>query len=97
MLALRALAGLALAPSLAAVAIGGAPLAVLDRAPPRAEVPRAEVQVSFDAAGRVAAAALLRSSGSRARDAKAREAAEELARLDPASGSTRVFHVAFAE
>jgi hypothetical protein len=92
MLALRALAGLALAPSLAAVAIGGAPLAVLDHAPPRAEV-----QVSFDGAGRIAAAALLHSSGSRARDAKAREAAEELARLDPASGRTRVFHVAFAE
>ncbi len=91
MLALRALAGLALAPLLAA-ALGAGPLSAPDRAPPRAEV-----QVSFDGAGRIAAAALLHSSGSRARDAKAREAAEELARLDPASGRTRVFHVAFAE
>ena len=96
MLVLRILTGLAIAPSLLLAAIDSAAplpaLAAWTRSPPRAEV-----AVSFDDAGRIATAAMVRSSGSRAGDAAAREAVLQLASLEPAgsaAGHTRVFSVA---
>jgi hypothetical protein len=91
---LRTLAGLALGPSLA--------MATLDwgaQAPPP-DPRRAEVAVRFDEAGRAAAISLIRSTGSKGSDAVAREAALQLAGLQPtdlAAGHTLVFKVALAD
>jgi hypothetical protein len=100
MLLLRALAGLALGPSLLAASIGAGPsplsaVAQIVQPAPR----RAEVAVSFDPAGRIAGAALVRSSGSSSSDASAKESALQLASLEPveqAAGRTRVFRIALA-
>ncbi len=105
MLMLRALAGMALGPSLLAASLSGAApatvsilrplMAVMAETGPR----RAQVAVCFDHAGKVAASTLVRSSGSDATDAAAKEAALQLASLEPAdasAGRTRVFSIAFA-
>ena len=104
MLVLRTLAGLTLGPTLAMAAFDGAlPLqlqampmvaAAIAHTSPR----RAEVSVSFDSYGQIAVAALVRSTGSGADDAAARQAALELADLQPAdtaAGRTLVFKIAF--
>ena len=105
MLVLRALAGVALGPSILLATLGDAGttatlpalrpmMAAFTQPGPR----RAEVAVCFDAAGRIARSALVRSSGSRASDAAAKEAALQLASLEPAdtaAGRTRVFKIAF--
>jgi hypothetical protein len=106
MLMLRALAGLALGPSMLMAAIGGsesqAPLAVMAPAVAAIAIPeprRAQVEVSFGADGKIASSALVRSTGSRVGDRAAREAALQLASLEPAegvAGRTRMFTIALA-
>jgi len=95
MLILRSLAALALAPAM----LGGALPPALVTTGVAAFSPRAEVAVRFDEAGRIAAAAVVRSSGSQRRDAAAESAARELASLQPAAaaGQTRVFRIAFED
>jgi hypothetical protein len=98
---LRVLAGLALGPAMLAATMSELPkLAPPSPIPAIALEPaRAQVAVSFDRAGRIAAAALVRSSGSRAADSQAREAAMQLASLEPAdaaAGRTHIFSIAFA-
>ncbi len=59
---------------------------------------RADVAVAFDGEGRVASVALLRSTGSTTSDAAARDAALQLASLEPRGGSsglTRIYHASF--
>jgi hypothetical protein len=108
MFILRILAGLALAPAVLLAALeGSSPL----RATPlmawaealtavaHAAPARAQVAVQFDRAGRIASTALVRSSGSGAADQAARDAALQLASLEPAetaAGRTRVFNIALA-
>jgi hypothetical protein len=103
MLMLRALAGLALGPSMLAATLGAAApepltaaMAPTVAAIARSEPRRAEVAVSFGLDGRIAGSALVRSTGSSANDAVARDAALQLASLEPAAagGHTRVFRIA---
>jgi TonB family protein len=104
MLVLRTLAGLTLGPALLLAALDDGLLAALQampRALAAAAAPahgRAEVSVSFARDGHVAGAQVLRSTGSHARDAAARQAALQLADLQPldtSAGRTLVFHIAF--
>jgi TonB family protein len=104
MQALRALAGFALGSTMLTTAALDRPAAIAALGPVMtaafadpAAAGRAEVAVSFDADGRIASSALVRSSGSRRSDATAREAALQLASLQPsagAAGRTLVFRIA---
>jgi len=102
--ALHTLGGLALGIAIPFTALGGLagdPLAQLARAAAaRAHgEARAEIAVSFGQDGQIRSAAVVRSSGSRPSDAAAREAALQLAGLQPAgqvAGRTLVFRASFA-
>jgi outer membrane biosynthesis protein TonB len=99
---LRTLAGLTLGPTLVVATLdAAAPLRLLTSPMSVARITaparRAEVSVSFDSDGRIAAATLVRSTGSRVDDAQARQAALQLADLQPAgaaAGRTLVFRIA---
>ncbi len=105
--ALHTLGGLALGIAIPFAALGGwaaDPLAQLARAAAAQAAARAygearaEIAVSFDHAGRIRCTALLRSTGSRPSDEAAREAALQLAGLQPAgqvAGRTLVFRASF--
>ena len=103
MLVLRTLAGLTLGPTLVMATLDGAapllrlasPMVVAATAAPTPR--RAEVSVRFDCDGRIETAAMVHSTGSRIDDAQARQAALQLADLQPAgaaAGRTLVFRIA---
>lgn len=104
---LHTLGGLCLGIAIPFAALGGVaadPLAQLARAAATQAAARAyggskaEIAVSFDHDGRIHCAAMLRSTGSQSSDAAAREAALQLAALQPAgqvAGRTLVFRASF--
>ena len=107
MTTLHTLGGLALGIAIPLVAFAGLatdPLAQLARAAATQAAARAsgegraEIAISFDSHGRVRSTALVRSTGSKPSDEAARDAAVQLAGLQPAgqvAGRTLVFRASF--
>jgi hypothetical protein len=107
MSALRTLCGYALGISIPLAALAGAAperlaegvrMAVAEAVASARGEGRAEIAVAFDREGRVMSSALVRSAGSRPRDAAARDEALQLASLEPrgqVAGRTVVFTAQF--